>query len=180
MPRRKKQVSQTDPEQYCDAEGCSAPGVHKAPKVRGGDSREFYMFCLEHIQAFNKSYDYFQDMDEDAIQSFTKDAMFGHRPTWKMGKGPSFADIDVENGFRKFFDDVPIQAEPSPVPRKVQDALTVFEMRHPVAQGEVKQQYKKLVKRYHPDINKSATAEEKFKEITESYQLLIEHYETCG
>ncbi len=177
MRRKKKPLTPPEPDQFCDVDGCHAPGTHKAPKSRGGDDRQYFMFCMDHIREFNKSYDYFQGMDEDGIVAFMKDAVLGHRPTWKLGKGPSFSDINVENGFRKFFDDIPVQNEPSPVPPKIRDALGVFSLNHPVEQGQVKQQYKKLVKRYHPDINKTAKAEEKFKQITESYQLLIEHYE---
>ena len=37
---------------------------------------------------------------------------------------------------------------------------------------EIKKAYKKLAKKYHPDINKSPEAEEKFKEINAAYEIL--------
>ncbi|MBN1941024.1 MAG: molecular chaperone DnaJ [Candidatus Diapherotrites archaeon] len=37
---------------------------------------------------------------------------------------------------------------------------------------EIKRAYKELAKKYHPDLNKEPGAEEKFKEILESYQIL--------
>ena len=37
---------------------------------------------------------------------------------------------------------------------------------------EIKKSYRSLAKKYHPDINKSADAEEKFKEINEAYEVL--------
>lgn len=37
---------------------------------------------------------------------------------------------------------------------------------------EIKKAYRKLSKKYHPDINKAPNAEEKFKEISEAYEIL--------
>ena len=40
------------------------------------------------------------------------------------------------------------------------------------SQDEIKKAYRKLSKQYHPDINKEADAEDKFKEISEAYEIL--------
>jgi len=37
---------------------------------------------------------------------------------------------------------------------------------------EIKKAFKSLAKKYHPDLNKEAGSEEKFKEINEAYQVL--------
>jgi len=39
-------------------------------------------------------------------------------------------------------------------------------------QDEIKRAYRKLARKYHPDISKSADAEEKFKEMGEAYEVL--------
>jgi curved DNA-binding protein len=39
-------------------------------------------------------------------------------------------------------------------------------------QDEIKRAYRKLARKYHPDINKDADAEEKFKEMGEAYEVL--------
>ena len=40
------------------------------------------------------------------------------------------------------------------------------------SQDEIKSAYRKLAKQYHPDINKTPEAQEKFKEINEAYEVL--------
>ena len=50
---------------------------------------------------------------------------------------------------------------------------------------EIKENYRRLAKRYHPDVNKDPGAEEKFKEIQEAYEVLSDPqkkkmYDTYG
>jgi len=40
------------------------------------------------------------------------------------------------------------------------------------SQDEIKRAYRRLARQYHPDVNKSPDAEERFKEINEAYQVL--------
>src|SRR2546429_1404717 len=39
-------------------------------------------------------------------------------------------------------------------------------------QKEIQRSYRKLARRYHPDVNKDPAAEERFKEISEAYDVL--------
>jgi len=39
-------------------------------------------------------------------------------------------------------------------------------------ESEIKKAYRKLARKYHPDVNKSAEAEDKFKEINSAYEIL--------
>jgi len=48
----------------------------------------------------------------------------------------------------------------------------ILGLTHTATQQEIKESYRALAKRYHPDISKIANAEEKFIVITEAYEIL--------
>jgi molecular chaperone DnaJ len=52
------------------------------------------------------------------------------------------------------------------------DYYDVLGLKKGAGVDEVKSAYKELAKKYHPDLNKEAGAEEKFKELLEAYQVL--------
>ena len=68
----------------CDHAGCGRMGEFRAPKGRGREG-QFFRFCMEHVKAYNASYNYFAGMTDDALQAYAKDDAIGHRPTWKLG-----------------------------------------------------------------------------------------------
>ena len=68
----------------CDWPNCKAPATHRAPKGRLRE-REYWRFCLDHVRQYNQTYNFFSGMNPDDIAKYQKEAVVGHRPTWKMG-----------------------------------------------------------------------------------------------
>ncbi len=52
------------------------------------------------------------------------------------------------------------------------DYYKTLEVNRNASQAEIKKQYRRLARKYHPDVSKEANAEQKFKEIAEAYEVL--------
>ncbi len=52
------------------------------------------------------------------------------------------------------------------------DYYTTLDVERDATQDEVKRAYRKLARKFHPDINKAADAEQRFKEVGEAYEVL--------
>jgi DnaJ-domain-containing protein 1 len=158
----------------CAVEGCPFPGDYKAPKSRY-DTGEYQYLCLDHIREFNKAWDYFDGWDQKEIEDFMDDAMRGHRPTWKIGSQPVFTDDTLRDSFFKMLGEKP-PGKPKPsIPRKEREAFATMDLEPGAHLILIKAQYKKLVKKHHPDVNKGdKQSEETFKRITAAYTLLVD------
>jgi hypothetical protein len=168
-------------EPCCQWKGCGNTATHRAPKGRTHEN-EYWRFCLEHVREYNHSYNYFSGMSEDAVLKYQKDAITGHRPTWKMGTGNRpggdfgpHAPHDPFNVFREFG----ARAErPKPEPQRVvrnaeRKALHQLGLEEGADKVEIKARFKLLVKRHHPDANGGDRAmEDKLREIIQAYNYL--------
>ncbi len=57
---------------------------------------------------------------------------------------------------------------------KYQDYYKILGVDRDASESDIKKAYRKLARRYHPDVNQDADAEEKFKEANEAYEVLKE------
>ena len=55
---------------------------------------------------------------------------------------------------------------------KYQDYYQILGVPRNADQTDIKKAYRKLARQYHPDVNKDARAEEKFKQVNEAYEVL--------
>jgi DnaJ domain len=166
----------------CEWHGCKETATHRAPKGRGGD-KQYWNFCLAHVRQYNQSYNFFAGMSDTAVLAYQKDALTGHRPTWKMGTGKRFERPDLRglgdggDPFELFGEGLRAEqqarAETRPVRNAERKALEVLSLEIGATPVEVKIRFKQLVKRYHPDANGGdRSTEERLVEIIQSYNYL--------
>jgi len=168
-------------EPACEWHGCKEKATHRAPKGRGRE-KDYWRYCLHHAREYNQSYNFFAGMNDDAVMAYQKDAITGHRLTWKMGTGnhpgPDLgadAARDPFNVFREFGGRAKTEkAEP---PRAIRNAerkaLGELGLDVGADKAEIKARFKLLVKRHHPDANNgSREAEERLKTINLAYAAL--------
>jgi hypothetical protein len=176
----------------CEWPGCAHAATHRAPKGRTQE-REYWRFCLDHVREYNASYNFFAGMSDDAVARYQKDAITGHRPTWKMGMvgGQRAAkprsrhafsgyegaddpfDVFAELGARSRRSESRQEAERRTVRNAERKALHTLGLETDAQRPEIKARFKELVKRHHPDANGGDRgSEDKLREIIEAYNYL--------
>jgi hypothetical protein len=177
----------------CEWPGCNGAATHRAPKGRLR-ANEYWRFCLEHVREYNHSYNFFSGMSEDAIAKYQKDAITGHRPTWKMGMsgggrkarrgdadrfhpGPGGAEdpfgVFSEFGTSTRSGHARGTAEGRTIFNAERKAFGALGLEAGAERTEIKARFKELVKRHHPDANGGDRgSEDKLREIIQAYNYL--------
>ncbi len=191
MPRiilKDKSPEFADTDHKPDCKGCEMPGCpddaeHRAPKHRG--LNEYYEFCFTHVKEYNKAWNFFSGMSDSEVQDHMTSSIYGDRPTWKYNADGAAEDHLYEAARHAYyFGDEQYQNHENPKQEKKRDfygdtntpeyeAMALMGLSPPVTLDEIKVKYKKLAKKYHPDLNKSdPDAEELLKKINMAYTIL--------
>ncbi|WP_243735532.1 J domain-containing protein [Dongia mobilis] len=154
---------------------------------------DYYWFCLDHVRAYNGSWDYYAGMGPEEIEKSVRSSVVGDRPTWKLGqRSASGRQYKFANGtrFDLFPDEVKahVEARMGQAKRKAErdaeararrklsaedKALAVLDLTAPVDWDTIKLRYKTLVKQLHPDANGGdREAEERLKVVNQAYSTL--------
>ncbi len=174
----RKTLKDKENTQLCDHVNCDKKAEHRAPKSRD-NLREYFWFCLEHVREYNRSWNYFEDMSEDQISTYRHNSATWHRPTWDLGTKSKNPEFSVKEPYGLFNEETTSETNQSNIKRTtttapVAKALNVMSLKTTASPTEVKNRYKELAKKFHPDLNSgSKDAEERLKRVNEAYSLLV-------
>ncbi len=166
----------------CEWHGCKEKATNKAPKARGTE-KEYWNYCLKHARDYNQSYNFFSGMSDAAVMAFQKDALTGHRPTWKMGTGKRNVKPDLsafgtrDDPFGLFGEGSRTEQKKQTERRQIRNAerkaLDRLGLDVGATPQQVKIRFKELVKQFHPDANGGdRSTEERLIEVIKSYNYL--------
>ena len=191
--------NEPEEDRVCDWPDCDGHGEHRAPKTRD-NLRDYFWFCLEHVRDYNKSWNYFDGMQDDEYTAMTWSTAKWDRPTWPMGSvkseehGPLNAATQaahIRGASRQF------RSDPTPGNVDMSDyidaaqsrqlrpddrkALKVLGLKSTATLQDVKKRFKQLVKRFHPDANGGAIntaqnddpAQDQLREVIAAYSHLV-------
>ena len=167
----------------CDKKECNEKGEYRAPKSRIS-LNEYYFFCLDHVKEYNKSWDFYKGLSVNQIENSMREDIIWNRPSWPLKGNPhkvidqinsffndNINEVNIEGTNKEYFKNKLLDENLTTEENK---ALFTLKLKLPLTMEKIKKNYKKLVKIFHPDVNgNNKKAEEKFKEINNSYRILL-------
>ena len=154
----------------CDWPECNESAPHPAPIAPRLVEKRY--FCFDHVQQYNQSYNFFEGMSDENVEKYQRAATTGHRPTWGVGarSGGRLGGKHGKTSDWQFDDPLEIMHHAGPMAGKAASngasaqthrrlsggqmrALQVMGLSETINPDEVRQHYKRLLKKYHPDAN---------------------------
>ena len=165
----------------CEWSKCKKIGAYRAP-VEKDNSKKFRMLCLEHVKEFNKNWNYFSGMNDEQVIDFLKSDMVWHKPTQSFSSSDNFFKVLWNNALKDEFDKSKIGSQFNHMNQfkfgnNDIKAFGVLGLSVGLKWDKIQKKFKKLVKKFHPDMNSgNKNYEEKLKIITLAYTQLKKTY----
>lgn len=168
----------------CEWQECGDEGIHRAPKSRD-KLNSFLWFCTIHAREYNRSWNYYDGMSDDEVEADVRKDTVWQRPSWRLGTNDP-ANLESAVNFNSIHDPFDILQNTRPTgggspsrdavySSEQTRALAIFGLDRPGDAANIKQRYKELVKRYHPDAKGvDANSDEKIKDVNQAYKVLMD------
>ena len=157
---------------------CCGMAEYRAPKSRT-TLNEYWWFCLEHVRAYNASWDFYKGMTPGQIEAQLRADTSWQRPSWPLGHiGSAHAwepdalrdPLNILAAGRVNLGSAHPNGRVEQTPTELREPLATLGLVWPTTLILVKTRYKELAKRHHPDANGGdKAAEERLKTINLAY-----------
>jgi len=165
----------------CDWNNCFELGEYKAP-IEKDNSKNYRLLCLKHVKEFNKNWNYFSGMNDEEVINFLKSDMTWHKSTQAFSSSDNFFKVLWNNALKESLDNSKFKSHFEADKTLKFDsndikAFAILGVTVGLKWDKIQQKFKKLVKKFHPDINSGDKKyEEKLKIITLAYTQLKNTY----
>ena len=164
----------------CDWNNCKEQGEYKAP-VEKDNSKKYRLLCLEHVKEFNKNWNYFSGMNDSQIYNFIRSDLTWHKPTQSFTSSDNFFKVLWSNALNDntFINRIETAQGCNRLNFNHNDikAFNILGLSVGLKWEKVQKKFKKLVKKFHPDMNAgNKKFEDKLKVITLAYTQLKNTY----
>ena len=140
----------------CDYRGCSEKADFPAPK--SPQSKDRWYFCQTHAAEYNRNWNFFDGMSEEEAKRYQKEESRTNEGFTRAGTYDWGGATDADG-----------------LSRTERAAYDTLELDPTASQADIKSQFRRLAKKYHPDrAGDDPTALERFQQIQTAYDLLRE------
>ena len=165
----------------CDWNNCFEIGEYRAP-IEKDNSKNYRLLCLKHVKEFNQNWNYFAGMTDQQVVDFLKSDMTWHKQTQSFNYSDNFFKVLWNNvlndgiNYKTFKDHIYNNRNIKFTQSDIK-AFSILGVKAGLKWDKIQQKFKKLVKKFHPDINAGDKKfEEKLKVITLAYTQLKNTY----
>ena len=171
----KTEEQENNIDRVCHNPDCGKLGIYPAPKSRD-NLKEYFYFCIDHVRDFNKSWNYFEGLNEDELEVEIRKSVTWDRPSWKFGT--KTINHDFQKAF-EFFDQKKEKVKDNVISKKLSEAFKVLGLSKDSNLKDVKTKYKILAKKWHPDALQNIedkVNKDKFVIISNAYKLILKSF----
>lgn len=173
------------PGRLCAEPGCEAAGEFRAPMggARRSDAPPQYRWlCLDHVRAFNSSYNFFSGMTTEEIYEAQQPLSGWERETRAFAstggadRPPRWADFSdpLDAIGARWRNAMPAERKDGkPLSGRDREALSAMGLEVDADRNALRKRYSELVRKYHPDRNGGDRSHEgALQRVIEAYQQL--------
>ncbi len=149
-------------------------GEYRAPRSRTA-LNDYIWMCLPHVREYNASWDFYKGMSPGQIEAQLRADTSWQRPTWPLGRNGGTASVEeaiLRDPLHVLATGrgAPPRRPENEAPSELREPLATLGLDWPLTLEALRNRYKELAKRHHPDANGGdRAAEERLKTINLAY-----------